>query len=303
MAGLNWRFWLAPRMAMALALCWGLAMVSIWVSSAQAQSTTLPRVSVMANQTSAFEGEPVIFNLTRTGDTSSPLTVTVHSEEPRHPQFAAFVGSPVKTSHSVTFAAGVQQATLTITPDSDGAVETGGDWLEVELEEVAGSYRRGWPWQRTVTIKEPAAVTFEAAPMSITEGQSVTFTVTRGGSLEDSLVMGLTISDPGQFLRGNDWDPAPALSTEATFSAGSETATVSVQTRDDWRDIPNNSITVSPDSPGFVGSGSVEVQDNDVAAEIQLVADKPEIEEGGTVAFTLQRNDDSGNGVFAAHRL
>ena len=282
-----------------VALCLAVAATVIWASPTQAQSQ-LPAVSISSGQTSAFEGEPVAFALTRTGATTNALTVTVYSEEPRHPQFVPFVGSPVKTYHTVTFGAGSSRATLTITPDSDGVVESGNDWLQVEVDEVSGPYRRGWPWQIGITIKEPSPVTITAAPTSITEGESVTFTVTRSGSLDEGLMLGLDISDPGHFLRGNDWNPAPALSAGAVFSAGSATATVSLQTKDDWRDIPNHNLTVASASPGFPGSGSVTVADNDTAPELELTADTSEFEEGGTVTLTLRRHGGSGNGVFAA---
>ena len=135
---------------------------------------------------------------------------------------------------------------------------------------------------------------------TIEEGEAAEFVLTRGGSTDGSLTIDVAIDDPGDFRRGNHWENTPDRTVAVTFDAGSDTAALSVPTSDDWRDIPDNTITATiPPSqdgsyrPAYEGeaSASVTVEDNDVAPKITLTASATTVAEGTAASFTLTRND------------
>ena len=256
---------------------------------------SLPLISIEADQEEVVEGGTATFTLTRSGSTSDPLTVRVYTDEPRHPEFQAFVGSPVEEYHSVTFTAGSDQATLTVTVDDDGVAELDNDFLQAEIDPPPNPmYRRGYPSEDTVTIRDPMTVTIAAGQNSVTEGGTANFTLTRIGSTEYNLAVNVSVSDPGSFLRGNHWEAAPLLPVDALFAAESDTATISLQTKDDWRDIENNVVSVELTAgEGYQLGGdtlaSVTVMDDDVAPELELVVGEATIEEGATTTVKVRR--------------
>ena len=140
---------------------------------------------------------------------------------------------------------------------------------------------------------------------TIEEGETAEFVLTRRGSTDRSLTLDVAIDDPGDFRRGNHWMNTPDRTMAVTFDAGSSTSTLSVPTSDDWRDIPDNTITatIPPSQDGSYRpayetegetSASVTVEDNDVAPKITLTASATTVVEGQAASFTMTR-DDTGN--------
>ena len=84
-----------------------LALGSVWLllpSLASAQEPPgLPLISISADQTSAAEGQDATFTLTRTGNTSTELTVRVYSIEFFHPDGSGSLDNPTGQYHQVTF--------------------------------------------------------------------------------------------------------------------------------------------------------------------------------------------------------
>ena len=138
-------------------------------------------------------------------------------------------------------------------------------------------------------------VTVSADRESVAEGEAAVFTLSRSGPSAAPLTVSVSVSDPGGFLRGSYFNPVPEPLRTVEFAAGSATASLSLQTQDDWRDIPDNDVAVTAlaaDSydVGSAGSDSVTVTDNDVAPELELVLDKTTVEEGGRLALTMRRS-------------
>ena len=117
----------------------------------------------------------------------------------------------------------------------------------------------------------------------------------------------MAIDDPGDFRRGNHWQATPDGTAAVTFAAGETTATLSIATRDDWRDIPDNTITAtilpSQDGsyrPASASEGEIAasfaVTDNDVAPALTLAVTPERVVEGGTLTFTITRTN-AGNTV------
>ena len=137
---------------------------------------------------------------------------------------------------------------------------------------------------------------------TIEEGETAEFVLTRGGSTDRSLTLDVAIDDPGDFRRGNHWMNTPDRTVAVTFDAGSDTAALSVPTSDDWRDIPDNTITatIPPSQDGSYRpayetegetSASVTVEDNDVAPNITLSASTTKVVEGQAASFTFTRDN------------
>ena len=283
------------------------------LSSSQAGAQdppNLPLISISADQTSVAKGEAAPFILTRTGSTSTELTVRVYSIEFFHPDGSGSLDNPTGQYHQVTFEANSDTATLTVTTDFDGVPESS-DSLDAVISPEEGSpYRNGDPSQASVAITDVArVVTIAADQTTVTEGDTVTFTLTRTGPTTKAVVVNVSVSDPGSFLRGNHWQPDPVLPTEAIFDAESSTTTISLQTKDDLRDIQDNNLTVTVNSgTGYStasgsDSASIAVTDNDVAPTLHLSIDSDSVEEGETLTITLERTGGSQNPVeFAVVR-
>ena len=270
----------------------------------------LPLITISADQTSVAEGEAATFTLTRSGSTSTELTVRVYSIEFFHPDGSGSLDNPTGQYHQVTFEANSGTATLTVTTDFDGVPESSDSLNAVISPEEGSSYRNGDPSQAAVAITDVArVVTIAADQTTVTEGDTATFTLTRTGPTTKAVVVNVSVTDPGSFLRGNHWQPDPALPTEATFEVASSTATISLQTKDDLRDIPDNSLTVTV-NPGTgystgsdANSASIAVTDDDVAPTVQLSIDSDSVEEGETLTIRLERAGDSRNPIeFAVVR-
>ena len=294
---------------MALLVLSGVLLLS--PSKARAQEPPgLPIISISADQTSVAEGQDATFTLTRTGNTSTELTVRVYSIEFFHPDGSGSLDNPTGQYHQVTFDSGSDTATLTVTTDFDGVPESS-DSLDTVISPEEGSpYRNGDPSQASVAITDVArVVTIAADQTTVTEGDTATFTLTRTGPTTKAVVVNVSVSDPGSFLRGNHWQPNPVLPTEAIFEVESSTTTISLQTKDDLRDIPDNNLTVTVNSGiGYstasdADSASIAVTDNDVAPTLHLSIDSGSVEEGETLTITLQLTGGSQNPVeFAVVR-
>ena len=253
------------------------------------------------------EGEAATFTLTRSGSTSTELTVRVYSIEFFHPDGSGSLDNPTGQYHQVTFEANSDTATLTVTTDFDGVPESSDSLNAVISPEEGSSYRNGDPGQAAVAITDVArVVTIAADQTTVTEGDTATFTLTRTGPTTKAVVVNVSVTDPGSFLRGNHWQPDPVLPTEATFEVASSTATISLQTKDDLRDIPDNNLTVTV-NPGTgystgsdANSASIAVTDDDVAPTLQLSIDSDSVEEGETLTIRLERSGDSRNPIEVA---
>ena len=279
----------------------GVLLLSPSQASAQAN---LPLITITADQTSMVEGGNATFTLTRSGSASAELTVRVYSIEFFHPDGSGSLDNPTAQYHQVNFAATSDTAKLTVAVDFDGVPETS-DSLNVLISpEEDSPYRSGDPGQAAVAITDVArVVTIAAGQTTVTEGDTATFTLTRTGPTTKAVVVNVSVTDPGSFLRGNHWRPDPVLPTEATFEADSSTTMISLSTKDDLRDIPDNNLTVTV-NPGTgystasdTGSASIAVTDNDVAPTLQLSIDDNDVEEGETLTIRVQLTGGSQNPV------
>jgi hypothetical protein len=211
-----------------------------------------PEVSVTAPDEFASEtaapGAPDVgrFRISRTGDTSAPLTVSYTLSG------AAINGTDYATlSGSVVIPAGQSSALVTVTAVNDALIE--GDEA-VTLTLAAGSYTVVTPTAATVTIfdNEPEVRLF-AADASATEGTADDgrFTVTRTGSTASPLTVLYTVS--GSAANGADY---ASLSGGVTIPAGQSSADIVIDALADANGDAGETVVLTLDAdPTYTVAG------------------------------------------------
>ena len=265
----------------------------------------------LSDDAEVAEGETVRFTVWR-GDQESdidayrehvPWTVT-DSRSGRPNETEVTVMEPGRNSFTKTIQV----------PDDDKA---GGDWtytfsidrieknnlgqpLDIEVER-AQYFTVLLDRSVTVTVRDAGGprVTIAADQAGITEGETANFTLTRPGDTSEALAVRVSVEDPSRYMRGNHIWPDPQPPTTVEFAAGSATATLSLPTADDWRDIPDDDLTVTIEPgdndeyrPGDPASASVTVRDNNTRPVFELSVNKETLTEGENVLFTVTRTVD-----------
>ena len=227
------------------------------------------------------------------------MTVVYTVYEPDHPDPA---GNPNKstTERIATIPAGSSSVTFGVTAHDDGVVETNvNDRMRVKILS-SDNYHLAGTTEIYLDVDDPLSVVSVAADQSsVTEGEGLSFTVTRSASTSHPVTVQFELSDPSDHLRGNYSRPYPEFSKEVEFAAGETSKTVRFQTPDNWRDLPDADVTMTllPGSGYTLGSESsagVTVLDNDEPLELELTLDKTTVEEGGEITFTVSLHGTTG---------
>ena len=261
-----------------------------------------------------MEGQEVTFTVYfKKGNALKPLEVPVRIWEPNRrgpdgsnsseqihtvifpadPLTEDFVYQPKKTE---TF-------TVTVTDDQD---YESSDFLHVELPHTPQfryySHPRHFPASDKVRIvdDDQPTVSLSVNSTSVTEGEPVTFTLTRGASTTGELILGVAVDDPGGFLQGNVAWNAVEIPSSVMFAPGETVKEINLTPPDDWRDIPNSALTFTvTQEPEFemVGPASLTVQvaDNDVAPQVQISFNHAEVNEGNNLILAITRIGDDRN--------
>ena len=246
----------------------------------------MPVVTVTATPATVAEGSPVLFTLTATPAPVSALTVNVGWSS---------VGSFLTGSRPRTVTIPTDgEAEVQVTTDDDGTEEPDGS---VTLIVADGTdYTPGAPRAATVAITDnddgtatpggpaaPAApaVTVVADADSVTEGTTITFTLTATPAPVSALTVNVVWSSEGSFLTGT-------REQTVTIPTGGE-AKVQVTTDDDSADEPDGSVTLTVvDGSGYTsgGAATVAITDNEEPS-VSVAASPTTVTEGGEIAFTL----------------
>ena len=270
-----------------------------------AQEADLPVITLRPVLYDVPEGAAAVFRLTRTGDLSGDLNVTLLTLNPIAPGGLA-ENNPTREERSVRFRPGVSEVDVRVeaqransrTPGTMNGILVRGTDYEVDPDN---------PNTVIVALRErtddDTIVSLEAVEGSIAEGDAAEFTVSRSGSTASSLTVRVETEDLDGAMQGNHWDPAPAeddLLKNVTIPAGQSGATVSFATRPNVRDTGGLTLTASVVDDGgstyWVSHDSradVTVTDDDTAMEVSLSVDREEILEGESLTFTLTRHGDA----------
>ena len=140
---------------------------------------------------------------------------------------------------------------------------------------------------------------------SVTEGDPVTFTLTRGANTTGELIVGVAVDDPGGFLQGNVAWEAVEVPSSVVFAPGETVKEIDLTPPDDWRDIPDNTLTFTvTQEPEFemVGPASLTVQvaDDDVAPQVQISFNQAEVDEGNDLILAISRIGEDKNPLEVA---
>ena len=308
--------------AAALGLAALILVVSGTPASAQTQTPVFKIDGFYSGLPQVYEGAKVRFKLTPLARVMSASGVTVEVET-WEPNLDDGNGSnPSLQTHQFTFSPndGVSKY-FWVTAYVDGIDESAeaGHILKARLVASSdGSYALDAQNEAEYTILDPPAnvprITIASDSTSVAEGDAATFTLTRTGDTASPLNVQVVVEDDYGFTRGDFWDPPPVLPTSVEFGANSSTATVSLQTLDDHRDIPNGPITVEIDPPrmqpsvpyllghtGLKTRASMTVTDNDAAQELELNFGKEgvndaNVREGDKLAFVVKRRQQDADG-------
>ena len=229
------------------------------------------------------EGQQVTFTLERGrfSNAFEPLEVQVRTWEPN--RRAADGANPSEQVHTIIFPAVPmtelfvvyvnRTETFTVTTTDDGVIEAS-DFLEVKiLKSVDGKHNSRDKTRVRILDDDRPTISLAADATSITEGEPVTFTLTRVNTTVGELIVGVTVDDPDGFLEGNDASEAVEVPSSVVFAPGEVTKEVTLTPPDDYRDIPDSALTFTVAAePGYeiVGPASLTVQvaDNDVAPQV-----------------------------------
>ena len=252
----------------------------------------LPVITVAAGAASVTEGTPASFTLTRTRSPAAALTVGVTVSETGGDMLAA----ADEGQKSVTFAAGMATATLSLPTDDDAALEAASVvTVTVDADTASpATYEPGTTATATVTVNDNdlPAVTVAADAASVTEGTAAAFTLTRTGNLAAGLTVVVKVEETGDVLAAADEGQKSVM-----FAANAATAALSLTTVADTADEADSVVTVTVDAdtadpityaPGTTATATVTVNDNDLPA-VTVEADAASVTEGNAAAFTLTR--------------
>ena len=266
------------------------------------------RISIATRQTRLQEGGTVDFTVSRSGRTTSAVTVRIRVFEPNHPDKTA-TSNPTEQYLEVTIPAKANTARLSVTASAEGT-PTGGErhylLAEVSPPSAAGYDRGQYPSAEvdiTGANSDDAYVTVSASQANVAEGSDATFTFTRTGPLAAALTVSIEVDDPVAVLRGNHWIEYPDVPSQVTFPADSATVTQDFATAHDQRETGDAPLMVAVaggnagdeigDGGYWVGnpsSATTTVTDDDTAPEISLSVAPENIREGQSFTVTATRS-------------
>ncbi|MEG3641546.1 beta strand repeat-containing protein, partial [Magnetococcus sp. PR-3] len=228
------------------------------VATIMDDGTDLTTFSV-ANATAA-EGSDLVFTISRSGDAQANQTVTYALSD----DSAAASSDYTNTSGTVTFAMGESSQLVTVTTTSDTLYE-GDEQFSISLSGASTGSTIGSSLA-TGQITDDAAdvATFSIADVSATEGDAMTFVVTRSGDAQSDQL--ITYG----FTNGNaSSDDYASTGGTLTFASGVDSQTFTVATTDDSDGEATESFTVGlsgGDGVAFADANAAgEIIDNDVA--------------------------------------
>ena len=250
-----------------------------------------------------MEGQEVTFTILRSTDNSfEPAEFQVRTWEPnrRGPDGT----NPSEQIHTFTLPAvpmtdlltahATHTITFAVTATDDTEYEAS-DFLQVELLDTVrrNGHSNGSGEVRIVDDDQPT-VSLSVNSTSVTEGDPVAFTLTRGANTTGELIVGVAVDDPGGFLQGNVAWEAVEVPSSVVFAPGETVKEINLTPPDDWRDIPDSTLTFTvTQEPEFemVGPASLTVQvaDDDVAPQVQISFNQAEVDEGNDLILAISR--------------
>lgn len=207
-------------------------------------NTDAQGASLAISPANANEGSPLSFTVTRSGNTTSAVTVnyvTANGTALAGTNYAA-------TSGTLNFPAGVTSQTITV-PTSDDHVYTANLLMAVSLSSpTAGATLATASANGTIVNIDPPAANLSILSISsatANEGSPLSFTVTRSGNTASAVTVNYATAN-GTALAGTNYAAASGM---LNFAAGVTSQIVIVPTADDHVYTANLIMTVSLSTP------------------------------------------------------
>ncbi|MXY14764.1 MAG: autotransporter domain-containing protein [Proteobacteria bacterium] len=234
----------------------------------------LPVVTIRSDRSSLTEGQSATLTLSRSGDTTATLDVTVSVQE---------TGEMTTQDGTSTETFGVSDSRIQLTLDTVADDVDEPDSRITVTVIVDSAYTVGTPSAATIDVRDddgtshgttgnprnpqagPGGVLPEivilAGPSPVVEGTEVAFTLRRSGPMETALKVEVAVSESGRMLQR----PPPA---HVSFDAGKMLALLSVPTVADRRNELDSVVTArlraaSTYTIGQPGTAPVVVRDDD----------------------------------------
>ncbi len=261
------------------------------------------------------EGDQVQFPVRReAGYALEPVTVQIRTWEPNRREPGGT--NPTDQVHTLTFPALTmgstfiasrsidQTQTITVTTEQDSEYEAR-DRIQAEVVSISHSIKGDdskLEQRALIRDDDRATIALSSDTTSITEGETVTFTLTRTNNTAEELQVGVTLEDPGGFLEGNSRGDEVTVPSTIDFGAGDTTATLEITPPDDRRDIADSALTLTLESrreyeiPG-ADSITVSVADNDTAPQVSISFEPAEVEEGQNLVLWITRTGQDTNPI------
>jgi len=246
----------------------------------------------ISNAPAVTEGMPMTFTVTRTGNSQGSFSVNYATASGTATSGSDFTA----TSGTLTFAAGVMSQTFPVPTTDDSVIESDETVLANLSSPTGGATITTAQGSGTINDND-VSFAIGNAP-AVTEGGTMTFTVTRTGTGQGSYTVNYATAS-GTATSGSDFT---ATSGTLTFAAGVMSQTFPVPTTDDSVIESDETVLANLSSPSTnatitTAQGSGVINDNDVSFAI---GNAPAVTEGGTMTFTVTRTGTS-QGSFSVN--
>lgn len=199
-------------------------------------------------------------------------------------------------SGTLTFAVGETVKTISVSTVDDALAEAN-ETIAINLSAPTNGATQGVS-SGTGTINDNDSASLSIGNAAITEGGSLSFTVTRSSNTS-SVVSANYASASGTAVSGSDFT---AASGTVSFAANQTTATLSIATLNDTALEAAETMTVTLSGPSSGANitnatGTGTINDNDAALAIANAS----VTEGGALAFTVTRSGTITTAVSASY--
>ncbi len=253
--------------------------------------------SLAIANTSANEGSPLTFTVTRSGSTVAAASASWATSNGTAVAGTNYTAS----SGTVSFAAGVTAASVTV-PTIDDNVVTPNLTMGVTLSSPSSGVVLGTASATgtIVNIDVAPPATISIANASASEGSPLSFVVTRSGNTAASASASWATSN-GTAVAGTNYT---ASSGTVSFAVGATATSVTVPTIDDNVVTPNLTMGVtisSPSSGAVLGTANATgtIVNIDVAPSATISIGNASALEGSPLSFVVTRSGSTATAVSA----
>ena len=240
---------------------------------------------------SATEGGPVTFTVTKTGATERTASATWTTSDGTAHSPGDYGGATGTGTGTVTFAAGETVKTFTVATAQD-SVDEDNEGFAVTLSTPSNATIGTASASGTIVDDDDSPV-LAITGSSATEGGVVTFTVTKTGATERAVTV--------DYATGGGSGDYTAKSGTLTFAPGDAVKTFAVDTAGDSVDEDSKTVgaTLSNPSNATLGTASANgtIVDDDAAPVLSISGGSAT--EGGAVTFTVTKTGGTEHAVTA----